>query len=71
MAGLARIAKLDGGIEINSKKFVWDYVADKAVPEAEMQQGLERQKASERQRWTGTTEAEAAVVRPNENDERF
>jgi hypothetical protein len=46
-------------------------VADKAVPEAEMPQGSERWKASERQRWTGTTEAEAAVVRPNDNDKRF
>ena len=51
MAGLARIAKAYGGMIINGKCFVWDYVADKAVPEDEMPEGSERWKASESKRW--------------------
>ena len=50
MAGLARIAKMYGGMKINGQMFVWDYVADEAVPESEMPPGSERRKASERKR---------------------
>lgn len=49
--GLQRLTKLYGGIVINGQKFVWDYVADKAVPEAEMPFGSERHAASERKRF--------------------
>lgn len=51
MAGLARITKMLGAIVINDQRFVWDYVADEAVPENEMPFGSERHKASERLRW--------------------
>ena len=51
MGGLARIAKMYGGMTINGKKFVWDYVADKAVPEEEMPEGSDRWKASEKAKW--------------------
>ena len=54
MAGLARIAKLYGSIVVNGEKFVWDYIADKAVPEAEMPFGSERHKFSERARFKRT-----------------
>lgn len=48
MGGLARIARSLGGITINGKRYVWDYVADKAVPEEEMPFGSERHAASEK-----------------------
>lgn len=51
MGGLARIAKALGGITIQGKKYVWDYVSDKAVPEEEMPAGSERWKASEMARF--------------------
>lgn len=57
MGGLARITKMFGAIVINDQRFVWDYVADEAVPEKEMPFGSERHKASERRRWhTAKTE---------------
>ena len=52
MAGLARIAKMYGGMVINGEKYVWDYLADKAVPESEMPFGSERHKESERTKYT-------------------
>lgn len=51
MAGLARIAKMYGGMTINGKRWVWDYDADKAVPESEMPMGSERHKRSEMKRY--------------------
>ena len=60
MAGLAKIAKMFGGMTINGKKFVWDYAADKAVPADEMKTGSARHKASERAKWAGiSTSADA------------
>lgn len=50
MSGLARICKAYGAMVINGKRYVWDYVADEAVPESEMPFGSERHKASERER---------------------
>ncbi len=50
MGGLRRIAKMHGGIVINGTRYVWDYVADEAVPEGDMPLGSERWKASERAR---------------------
>lgn len=50
-AGLQKIAKMYGGIVINGQRFVWDYVAEEAVPEAEMPSGGERWKKSERVKW--------------------
>lgn len=51
MGGLRKIAKAFGGIVINGERFVWDYVADEPVPEADMPEGGERWKASERAKW--------------------
>ena len=57
MAGLARICKLYGSMEINGKKYVWDYATDKAVPTEEMPTGSDRWKESERARWNATMTA--------------
>ena len=55
MAGLARICKMYGGMTVSDGKhtikYVWDHVADKAVPETEMPLGSERWRASERKKW--------------------
>lgn len=51
MAGLARLCKQFGSMKIGDTTMLWDYVADKAVPEAEMPFGSERHKLSERARW--------------------
>jgi hypothetical protein len=59
MAGLARIAKSLGAININGTTMVWDHVTDVAVPEAEMPMGSDRWKASERKRWLPQIEAAA------------
>lgn len=50
MSGIARIAKTYGSIIIQGKRYVWDYVADEAVPENEMPAGSKRWKDSERRR---------------------
>lgn len=50
MGGLARIAKMYGGIVVNGKRFVWDYDADEAVPESDMKMGSARWKRSEAKR---------------------
>jgi hypothetical protein len=52
MAGLAKICKMFGGMKVQGESFVWDYVANKAVPEKEMPQGSDRWKASEKAKWT-------------------
>lgn len=49
-AGLQRVCKTYGSMVIQGKKYVWDYVADKAVPESEMPFGSDRHAASERAR---------------------
>lgn len=56
MAGLARICQAYGRMKITDKDgksvmWVWDYVANKAVPESEMPMGSERWKASERNKY--------------------
>lgn len=51
MAGLARIAKMYGGMTVNGKTYLWDYAADKAVTEEEMPHGSERHVLSEKARW--------------------
>jgi hypothetical protein len=56
MSGLNKIAKMYGRMTTvdqngNRSNLVWDYVADKAVPEADMPMGSERWKASERKKW--------------------
>ena len=48
MAGLSRLCKAYGAIDVQGVRFVWDYVADKAVPEKEMPLGSKRWKESER-----------------------
>lgn len=57
MGGLRRIAKLYGGMKVidrdgSSVRYVWDYVADDLVTEAEMPVGSERHKASEKAKWS-------------------
>lgn len=56
MAGLARICKLYGamsvtGVDGKTIRYVWDYAADKAVPESDMPMGSDRHKLSERAKW--------------------
>jgi hypothetical protein len=60
MSGLARIAKMYGGMTINGKRYVWDYVADKAVPESEMPVGSKRWIESERAKWPRATAGQAS-----------
>ncbi|WP_299071275.1 hypothetical protein [uncultured Paraglaciecola sp.] len=52
MAGLARICKMYGAMDINGNRFVWDYVANKAIPESDMPMGSERWKESEKVKWS-------------------
>lgn len=51
MAGLRRICKLYGRMNINGVMWVWDCVAAEPVKESEMPAGSERWLASERKRW--------------------
>lgn len=51
MAGLARIARMYGGMVINGVNYVWDYVNEEAVPEKEMPKGSERWQASEKRKY--------------------
>jgi hypothetical protein len=51
LSGLAKIARMYGGMTINGVHYVWDYVKEEAVPEKEMKQDPERWKASERKRF--------------------
>lgn len=50
MGGLARVARMCGGIIVNGKKYVWDFARDEIVPKSEMQPGSERHALSERAR---------------------
>jgi len=52
MAGLAKLCKAFGAMDVQGVRYVWDYVADKAVPEKEMPMGSERWKESERVKWS-------------------
>ncbi len=79
MGGIARIAKMFGEINIQGKRHVWDYVADKCVPGSEMPAGSERHKNSERVRWMGKRNAlicaargcdGCSVCKPNESEGR-
>lgn len=58
MNGLRMICKLYGGMKITANgetvNYVWDYVADDAVPDTEMPFGSDRWKASEKARWIKT-----------------
>jgi hypothetical protein len=56
MGGLRRICKALGGMRVvgndgRAINYVWDYVADKPIPDTEMSVGSDRWKASERARW--------------------
>jgi hypothetical protein len=65
MGGLARIAKMLGGMTISANgrtvNYVWDYVADEAVPHTEMPVGSPRWCESERKRWSAY-KADAALI---------
>lgn len=65
MGGLSKLCKLYGGIKATDKDgntvhHKWDYANDCAVTEAEMPQGSERWKASERAKWEGLRDKEQA-----------
>lgn len=60
MSGLQRLAKVYGSMIVQGKRWVWDYVADVAVPESAMPDGSERWKASELKRWAVVKESLAA-----------
>lgn len=47
MAGLRNICRAYGSMRVNDTLWVWDYVADEPVKQAEMPDGSERWKASE------------------------
>lgn len=51
MGGLARLAKMHGSIVIQGQRFVWDYVADKAIPEKDMPCGSKRHVLSEKAKY--------------------
>ena len=68
MSGLARIAKVYGGMVVNGKRYVWDYAQDKAVPESEMPICSERHKASERAKWLGTKTPNAELRGAHDHD---
>ncbi len=63
MDGLARICGMYGGMEINGKKYVWDYARDEAVPEDEMPNGSERHRESEKAKFKALQQ-EINNVRP-------
>ena len=50
MAGLRRICRMYGSMQVNDLTYIWDYVADEPVPESEIPKGSERRKASDRKR---------------------
>jgi hypothetical protein len=47
MAGLRKMCRAFGGMQINGVMWRWDYAADEPVKESEMPMGSERWKASE------------------------
>ena len=51
LRGLERVCKLYGRMKCGEVMMVWDYAADKAVPESDMKPGSERWQQSERTRW--------------------
>lgn len=69
MAGLARIAKMYGGIKINGKDYVWDYAKDEAVPAEEMPVGSDRWKESEKAKYANTANARQNALRADAGEE--
>lgn len=49
----ARVAEFKSLERENAEQYRWDYAQDCAVPEEEMPEGSERDKASERAKWAG------------------
>lgn len=62
MAGLARICKLYGSMILGGETWLWDYVADVAVPEKDMPTGSERRKASDKARAELIRDARASAI---------
>jgi hypothetical protein len=52
MAGLQKVLKLFGRMNVGGVMWVWDYAQNEAVKESEMPKGSERWKQSEAARWT-------------------
>ena len=50
MGGLRRLCRFYGAMQCGDTKYLWDYVAEEPVTEAEMPLGSERHAASERKR---------------------
>lgn len=63
LSGLQMICKLYGAMVIQGKRWLWDYAADVAVPEAEMPLGSERHRASERAKYAAIREYQAATTK--------
>lgn len=61
MAGLARICKAFGRMQVQGTMYVWDYAADEAVPESDMPFGSKRHATSERARleWVRSVEQQS------------
>lgn len=51
MAGLKRILKSHGQLQVNHVLYVWDYANNVGVKESEMPTGSDRWKASEKAKW--------------------
>lgn len=67
MGGLARIAKMYGGMVINGKEYVWDYARDEAVPKSDMTR--EQWAASEKAKYAALqAEVESVRAQPDTGD---
>lgn len=60
MAGLMRILKRHGAMTVSANgetiRYLWDYARDVPVTEAEMPEGSERWRESERVKWAAVKE---------------
>ena len=52
LSGLQRLCKLYGRMKCGDTMMVWDYAANKALPESQMKIGSERWKSSERTKYS-------------------
>jgi hypothetical protein len=55
MAGLARLCKMYGRMEVQGVMWAWDYARDEAVKESELK--------ADRQRWEASERARAELMR--------
>lgn len=62
--GLQNVCKLHGEIRIQGRLWVWDYVADRAVPADELRENSERWYASQKARAEWLKSAQQQKVDP-------